>query len=576
MKRIAAFILVVLGVAGCVVGGVAGWAAYQGTVPSSAASLSRLMPQDAVLFLEARDFHSALSDWNSSRQKQLWLSTDNHEVFSRSRLFLRLKQAQDEFAAAAGITPGMSFLGEVAGDQSALAIYDIGKLQLLYVTHLPSARAMQSGIWQQRGKFETREINGKQFFVRTDPQSQRVAAFAIADDYLILATREDLVAGALSLYANQKTTALNQQGWFVDAIKAAKEPGELRLVVHLAEVTKTPQFRTYWVRQNITELRQYESSASDLFRSAATYREERVLLLKDKPDGSTNTEDAGPQVAELMRLVPPETGFYLASALPSVEDSLELLEQKVLTPRLGPTPESKAAPNGPSTGQPTGSATNLDVRIDVPPSAGAVQTSGDGALKELVKQANVRAVLQLHSSQADADGVFVRLHSTIVLRAAADWEEVAVQQAVQRIVAPGLTASSLGVQWRRTGGAQGYSELDGLVRIALAVKGKYLLVSDDPATLAVVLSRFSQPVSDESAIYRAGFDHTRERQNFYRLTSLIDRPSRTGAGESREPQFFSQNVASLSQALAAVKSQSIIAKRKGGIELQTVLYEWAQ
>ena len=209
MKRIAAFILVVLL-------GVAGWATYQDVAHSHSASLARLMPQEAVLFLEARDFRAALADWNSSPQKQLWLNTDNHEVFSRSRLFLRLKQAQDEFAAAAGLTPDMSFLGDVAGEQSALAVYDIGKLQLLYVTHLPSARAMQSGIWQQRGKFETREINGKQFYVRTDPQSQRVAAFAIADDYLILATREDLVAGALSLLTDQKTTALSQQGWFVD------------------------------------------------------------------------------------------------------------------------------------------------------------------------------------------------------------------------------------------------------------------------------------------------------------------------------------------------------------------------
>jgi hypothetical protein len=146
------------------------------------------------------------------------------------------------------------------------------------------------------------------------------------------------------------------------------------------------------------------------------------------------------------------------------------------------------------------------------------------------------------------------------------------------MVAPGLTASSLGVQWKRAGGAQGYSEFDGLVRIALAVRGKYLLVSNDPATLTAVLARFSQPISAESAIYCAGFDHARERQNFYRLTSLIDQPSRASAAnnESREPQFFSQDVASFSRTLAAVTSESIVAKRKAGVESQTVLYEWAR
>jgi hypothetical protein len=181
----------------------------------------------------------------------------------------------------------------------------------------------------------------------------------------------------------------------------------------------------------------------------------------------------------------------------------------------------------------------------------------------------------LHGSESSGDGVFVRLHSTIVLQGATDWNEPSLQQALQRILSPGLTASTLGVQWKNAGtGAQSYSQLDGLARIAIAVKGKSLFVSDDPPTLEAVLARLSQPVSAEAAIYYAGFDHARERENFYRLASLVDQPSRTN--ETREPQFFSQNVASLSNALAAVKSQSIVAKRSGRLETQTVRYEWAQ
>jgi hypothetical protein len=93
-----------------------------------------------------------------------------------------------------------------------------------------------------------------------------------------------------------------------------------------------------------------------------------------------------------------------------------------------------------------------------------------------------------------------------------------------------------------------------------------------------VLARISQPVSGEPAIYYAGFDHSRERQNFLRLTALVDQPARTNAAgdEGRQPQFFSQNVASLSKTLAGVKSQSIIARRAGRVETQTVRYEWAQ
>jgi hypothetical protein len=568
MKRIVALSILVLLV-------VAAWATYE-DVARPESSLARLMPQDAVLFLEAQDFSGILRDWNSSPEKQVWLTTANHEVFSRSRLFLRLQQAQEEFASAAGLSPDMSFLSEVAGGQSALGIYDIGKLELLYVTRLPSAHAMQSGIWQQRAKFETRQVEGKQFYVRTDPQSQRVVAFAIDDDYLVLGTREDLVAGALSLLAGKKAAALNQQGWFVNAVKAAKDPGELRMVIHLAEVTKTPQFRTYWLQQNITELRQYESSVSDLFRSSGVYREERSLLLKNAPESASDDVDGGPEVAELMRLVPPDAGFYRAFAVSPQDDTLALLQQKILAPGLGPAPASQVAPNVNLSDQAVGNASNLDVRIDTRPSSGAAENSGDAALKELLKKANIRAALQLHRSQTSDDGVFVRLHSTMVLLGATDWPEPAVQQAIQRALSPGLTASNIGAAWKKSGtGAQSYSELDGLARIAVAVRGKYLFVGDDPEMLVTVLGRVSQPVTAEAAIYYARFDHSHERQNFYQLFSLIDRPSRNNAGnyEDRTPQFFSQNIASLSKALASVKSQSIVARRKGGIETQTVRYE---
>ena len=66
------------------------WAAYQ-SVAVEEPSLSRFAPSGALLYLQAKDFASLLADWNDSREQQLWLKSANYEVFSRSRLFLRLK-----------------------------------------------------------------------------------------------------------------------------------------------------------------------------------------------------------------------------------------------------------------------------------------------------------------------------------------------------------------------------------------------------------------------------------------------------------------------------------------------------
>ena len=221
MKRA---ILLVLITAACI--GVS-WGAYQAVSSSQtpAPPLSRFVPTGALLYLQAKDFSSLLSDWDKSGEKQVWLKSNNYEVFSRSRLFLRLKDASTEFSTAAGIPADTNLLRQVAGQQSALAIFDIGKLEFLYVTRLPSASSMQSVLWQTRSKFETRSAGGVAFFLRRDPESGREVAFAVTDDYLLLATREDLLAGALQLLASGDARSMSS----ADANgSAATQPGSVR------------------------------------------------------------------------------------------------------------------------------------------------------------------------------------------------------------------------------------------------------------------------------------------------------------------------------------------------------------
>ena len=199
MKSAIVFLLI-----GSALGG--SWAAYQTLAPDGP-PLSRYVPPGALLYLQSKDFSSLLADWNGSPEKKDWVKSGNYEVFSRSRLFLRLKGAGDEFKSAAGLPPDMNFLSQVAGKQSALAIYDIGKLQFLYITKLSSANSMQTALWQTRTQFETRSVDGVTFYLRRDPQSEREVAFAVNGDTLLLATREDLLAGALKLMGGTPTAA---------------------------------------------------------------------------------------------------------------------------------------------------------------------------------------------------------------------------------------------------------------------------------------------------------------------------------------------------------------------------------
>lgn len=569
MKRAIVFLL-----AGAVCLGVS-WAAYQ-SVAVEEPSLSSFAPSGALLYLQAKDFASLVGEWNDSQEQQLWLKSANYEVFSRSRLFLRLKGASDQFAAAAGLPPDLNFLKQVAGKQSAVALYDIGKLQFLFITRLASANAMQSELWQTRSKFETRSAGGITFFYRSDPESEREVAFAVNGDYLLLATREDLMAGALQLMAGSKDHSIEAESWWSQSLTTAGPAGDLRMVLNLERIVPSAYFRSYWVQQNITDMKQYGAAVSDLFLSSKEYREERVLVKKSSATAEASV-DAGPAaVAELLRLVPAQAGVYEIKANPSAPDCLALLETKILAPHLGPTAAEKLAPQVQLTNGETGSGSDLETRIDQAPVQQTVSASLSTSLGDLLQKNRVRALLQIQSTERDKDGVFVRLHAAVALLGDSDWNETAVRSALVESVRPGLTAGQLGVDWQSAAGSQ---QLNGLWNLAATVRGRYLLISDHPTLLNELLANMTQKSASKPAVFAAGFDHGRERGSFARLTGLIDRPGvdvGAPAGAGHIPAFFSENITSLSFMLAGVSSEKIVVRDAGDKVMQTVTYEWTR
>jgi hypothetical protein len=550
--------------------GIVGWTIFRPQAAPVVHPLDQVMPEGALLYLEAKDFSALLKDWNASPERAAWLKTDDYRVFSNSRLFLRLGQASDQFAAAAGLPPNMKFLLEAAGRESAVAVYEIGKLEFLYITHLSSGDFVQSTLWQSRNKFQPRNAGGKPFFVRKDEESGRVVAFAVVDNYLVLGTREDLVAGSLELMSGSKGRALSGEGWYKQARAAAPPtPGDLRMVMNLADLAITPHFRTYWIQQNITEMQGYGGAVSDLYREGRVYREERVIL--PAGDDKEASGSSVPAVTALLSSVPPDYGFYQAGPT-DAKRALAVLQQKILVPRFGAAPAERLAPQVQLTSGQTGSGADLETRIDVEPASRTTAQNAAEAFARQLEKTSPQAVLIVQASRKNTDGVLLSLPAVVGVAAGNDWDVVSAQNAVQEMIAPGLTAARLGLQWREVKDAGGYYELDGLSPLQMAVRGKVMYLANDAGLLTSVLQTRNQPLP-QPASYAAGFSHARERQKFYEFTNLVDQPL---AGHNAEPQFFSQNMASFSRAFAKLESEEIITRQTKDKIQQTVTYRWMQ
>lgn len=597
------------------------WAVMQIATPASS-QLTAMLPQGSLLTIEARDFSAVLRQWNGSPEKQAWLKSDNYAAFSRSRLFSRLGDAQADFARAAGLPPNLDFLNEVAGTESVFAWYDIGRLEFLYITRMPADQAEKTRLVQLRSKFTPRQAGGQTFYIRnsaspgialppgadaTQPADGandtaggeiRTVAFATVGDWLILATREDLMASALMLMNQSKASApvasLAAEPWFIEAhAAAAKDAGDLRMTLNLDRIVPSPYFRSYWVQRNITEMKQYRSAVADLYLNRPDFREERELVTKNPADTVGEDQD----LRALTALVPDHAGVYRAIASPDADAVVASLDEKLLARSAGTYSDLRYASPADVSVQNAGSASELEARIDVPAIATPAKGSELDLLRDALAGTKLTAMMTVDRTGPARDGVWVPFSAGVVLSAAKPWDQPAMQAALKRAVAARLTAGNLGLDWRAVQAANdSYFEISDARPLELAFRGNLCIVSDDPALMREMLVRASQPstsrsnaASDETLI--AGFDLTRERAPFARWTNIVDRVGQRDAamrngtagdgpddagnsGSGAEPGFFARNVRGLGTVFSTLQSEEIVERRDGPLVRQTVTYAW--
>jgi len=368
--------------------------------------------------------------------------------------------------------------------------------------------------------------------------------------------------------SNGKGRSLRQEGWYTRSVAAASStPGDLRMVMNLEKLAVTPHFRTYWIQRNITEMQGYSSAISDLYREGAIYREERIIFPQKEEDESELAQSAQ-AVSSLLASVHKDSGFYQVGDLDAGQ-TVAVLRQKILYPEFGVVSANKTAPQVQLSGGVTGSVGDLETRIDLEPARIAAADPAE-ALLQALRAAKPQATLVAQSSRKNSYCVLLTIPTVVAIAAGSDWDISALQRAAQQMMATGMTASNLGLGWREVKESGGYFELDGLNQVQMAVRGKIVYFANDAALLGTVLQTRNQALS-QPATYVAGFSHSRERENFYKLTSLIDQGARA---TEQEPQFFSQNIASFSRTFSKLESEQVIIRQTKDRIQQTVTYRW--
>jgi hypothetical protein len=501
------------------------------------------MPAGALLYLEAKDFGKLLGEWNNSQEKAKWLGSANYDVLSRSRLIGRLQQAQGELEQTAGVSAQMKLLQQVAGTSSAFAFYNLGALRFVYITHLDHGRIEASDLWKQRAQYQPREAAGIAFYVKQDAQNGRTVAFATKDDVFAIATDESLMATTLGLLAGQPAPSLARTEWFQN-ITAGRRQGDLRLVYDLQATENTPQFRTYWIQENETELKEYASGISDLFETSAGFEEQRVLL-RAQPSQAPNASAA---IETLVSAVAPGDSLYRAWANPSKQQLAASLTQVVYgqAPAANPL-ANEMAPVAPAGFAQPAYAPGLQTKIDQPPVTKEGRKPIDTLVDTIIAM-QPAALLHVQSTVALRDSVFIVPESAVAIVCGRP-DVNAVETDLHNMLGAAV-------------------ESGGLDQLTVRAEGNVLVIGRG----AGLINNTNGQAQATAETYAAGYNHAAEWPKYTRLFRLIDGPA-GGARAQGQPAFFASNLQSLGDALNRLQRASLKRTDNGNGIAETVLYE---
>jgi len=559
--------------------------------------------------------------WVGSPTRKRYYESASYRSFTRSKLYLKLQNRLADLQQGFGFEITEERLASLAGGQSAFAIYDPGKLELLFVSEVPRERAAVAQVLATAaGSFRERKTQkGVRYLSRevtTDNGSlTQQIAIAHADGRLFVSTSEALLAEALDGPASG--------GLVTDVTETVKAAGDytmhdVSIWFDFDKVVRNKYFGLYWIHRNKEALGDIASGLVDVEIARDGVHERRWFALR--PGATPAQGGDGATLARLRDLAPPDAQFVEARTV-DARLGAALAETVFGAEREGATLAKVSSSDDDSTwsdssdeesssGQRvSGRYEYLDGRFEkdvddaslvapAPPTrpavAGASSASfGDRLQTALAASAPVRyasfASIDLPQGQRFASfrrGVVVELASPERFDQGA-FEALVGSEFARRFVVGKASPAS----WIESSGARMLAGSLVSRGGAYRVNGKYLVVAQSPEDCATAVARIaaqgqSAPSPLVGAVMRTAQVRVGAgRDSFTRLTGVLDAGAAASLnqevsdeeeeGSSKRPVlFFSENVASLLGVASYLTRVELVTTIDGSMMREKVDYMW--
>ena len=581
--------------------------------------LASVMPRGALLYLQVRDLKALMNRWTSSPRHEAFYTSASFKRFEQSNIYLKFQDRKQDFEKALGFGIDESRLAELAGGFSAIALYDIGNLELAFVTEVGREKAIATTLFKNTAQFEERPAKNGAYYVRevaTDGgRLKQQFCFAYAESKLLVTTTEGLMIRALD---NIKTPTDDSALTDVLAIANSAKGFSARDVTMWLDQTKLNRnrhFKGYWIYGNVQAkqeenphdtLASMESGLIDLRFALEGLQEQRWFKLSAaaKPAVLTGEQAAAflrfaPRTSHLVELYSTATGVKEAAALALFGKDFDATYHP--TASLSEAEENSEADDNKANRR-AERFSRLDARFDRDVDDAQTKSTRATAVDKRVEPGRkqptavdlLTPILQSAASystmargKSEVGRPFVRFERAVVIEMKTPVEKNALEQVVanemrRRFIVEGIDPN---LAWQTEGGVRYLAQSLIEQGAAYAISGKYLVLASSKDYVRDILTNASLPNSGPTrvdgsteyyAIVRVGdakpvFDQLMTKLDGKPASSVAQ--SRDEEGEGQEIKFFSDNISSF-VAATAVREMRLQRVSDGLLVAERVAYAW--
>jgi hypothetical protein len=573
--------------------------------------LSSVMPGGAILYVQASDLSALTRRWLASPIRRAYYASDSFRAFSNSHAYLKLQDRRKDFESALGFGVDETRLNELSGGASAVALYDIGRIDIVFVTEISRPRAIASALFKQQGQFQERSADGASYYVRdvtTDGgRLNQQFCFAYSDGKLVVTTAEGLMVRALANLKSKTDDSMAQQVVKTAESSEGFSSHDVTMWLDQVRLNESRHFRNYWLHHNISELKEIESGLIDLRISGTGITEQRWFKLK--PGVRRASELSPAELAALIKFAPTDSQLAEVHGKADSAEDLSRTMSRVLFGELQPV-QTQARGSGFSVtsdsasndGSTSGGArryghldNRFDADVDDPDARGRAarreadnqaQGESDGfekRISSLISSLDPSGYCFIARSRAEQGKPFVRFDRALVvmLKPDAQIDRAALEGEIanefrSRFVVSG-SESRFG--WEQSGGARFIAQSLMEQGAAYAVSGRYLVLASSGAFAVDALNagtgKGATPAAGDWSVAKFALLRIADaKPMFDTLMTKLDRgTSGLSEGDDQHVSFFSQNLGSLIDALNFRRVE--FSERNGNALLrEDVTYAW--